>query len=383
MLAPDHLARAIFLIVGTLNLSGFTRNAKAVEGQPGRPFLSPQMMLALWLYALSQGIGSAREIERLCATDQAFGWLTRGLSVSHDALSAFLIGHRQVLDQLLADVLATLLHQGLLSLERVAQDGTRIRASASAPSFRRLASLQDCREQALLHLQAVLAQADGSLADGAREAKARDFLARVEGAIATVKELQAQKKPGEREARASTTDPDARTMKMPDGGFRPAYNFQFAVDGEETGGPRTIVGFRATNVGSDMGSVEPMIRDVACRTGLFPHLLLADANHAKHACLEYAAHVGIGVLMAVPEKEQRSKKAVSEPVAAWRKRMESVEGKRLYQARAGLVELVNAQVKDRFELTQVLVRGLEKVTCVGLMVSLAFNLTQHLAALLP
>ena len=260
MLPPDHVARALFLILGTLDLSGFTRDAKAVEGQAGRPTLSPRMMLAVWLYALTQGIGSAREIERHCESDNAFRWLTRGVSVSHDALSAFLTGHGQVLEKLMVDVIATLLHKGLLSLERVAQDGTRVRASASAPSFRRLASLEDCREQALLHLKAVLAQAEGSPADGAREAKARDFLSRVDEAIATVKELQAEKKKGEREARASSTDPEARVMKMPDGGFRPAYNFQMAVAGEETGGPRTIVAFQVTNVGSDMGSMTPMIR---------------------------------------------------------------------------------------------------------------------------
>ena len=381
-LPPDHLARALFLILGKLDLSGFTRHAKAVEGHAGRSALSPKMLLALWLYAITRGIGSAREIERLTRSDDAFRWLTRGLEVSHHTLSSFRVGHGEVLEKLMADVLTTLLHKELFDLGSVGQDGTRVRASAGAPSFRRLKSLLECREQALLHLKAVLAQADESPGAASREAKARDFLARVEEAIVTVKELQEKKRPGEKEARASTTDPDARNMKMPDGGFRPGYNFQFAVAGEETGGPRTIVGMQVTNVGSDMGSIEPMLQQVARNTGLFPQLLLADANHAKHRCLDYAGRVGVAVLMAVPGRELDSTATVSQAVAEWKQRMESDEAKRLYRSRAGRVELVNAQLKGRFGLTQVLVRGLEKVTCVGLLAVLAHNLTQHAAALL-
>jgi transposase len=381
-LPPEHLARALFVIVGSLDLSGFTRNSKAVEGHAGRSTLSPRMLLTVWLYALTRGVGSAREIERLTRSDEAFRWLTRGLEVSHHSLSAFRTGHGAVLEQLMVDVLAVLLQRDLCTLERVAQDGTRVRASASAPSFRKLASLLDCREQAKLHLKAVLAEADGSPGESTRAAKAREYLARVEEAIVTVQELQAKKPPGAKPARASTTDPEARNMKMPDGGFRPGYNFQLAVAGEETGGPRTIVGFQVTNVGSDMGSLEPMLKQVVQNTGLFPQLLMADANHAKHSDIEYAHQVGVAVLMAVPEREEQSQKVVSEGVLAWKRRMKDPEGKRLYRARAGLVELGNAHFKGRFGLTQVLVRGLEKVTCVGLLACLAFNLTQHAESLL-
>ena len=393
-LPPDHVARALFVIVGHLDLSGFTRNAKAVEGHAGCSTLSPRSLLTLWLYAITLGIGSAREIERFTRSDDAFRWLIRGFQVSHHSLSAFRVGHGAVLEQLMADVLGLLVHKQLVSLELVAEDGTRVRADASAPSFRRLQSLLECREQALLHIKAVLAQADGSPADGAREAKARDYLARVDEAIATVKELQGKAPPAAvkpvdpkkskkpKELRASTTDPDARNMKMGDGGFRPGYNFQLAVAGEEMGGPRTITAFRVTNVGSDMGSLEPMLKQTKRNTGQLPHFMLADANHAKHSCVQYAADVGVEVLMTVPVREEQSQKVVSEGVAAWKRRMTSEEGKRLYRARPGLVELVNAHFKERFGLTRVRVRGIEKVTCVGLLACLAFNLTQHAAALL-
>ncbi len=382
-LPPEHPARLLFAVVQTLDLSGFTKDAKAVEGHAGRSVTSPAVKLCLWLYAISLGIGSAREIERRIKTDVVFRWLCRGLSVSHHALSRFRVGHGEALQKLMVDVLASLLSQGLLSLERVAQDGTRVRASASAPSFRREPSLLLCREQAELHLKVVLAEGEDEPGHAARVAQARAFQARVEQAIAQVKELQQQKPQGEEEkARASTTDPEARVMKMPDGGFRPGYNLQFAVAGEETGGPRTIVGLRVTNLGSDMGSITPMIQEVARNTGRFPQLWLTDANHARHACLEYAEHVGVSVLMAVPKYEQNRCQVPREPVQRWRARMTSEEGQRLYRARAALVELTNAQAKSRLGLDHLWVRGLGKVTCVALLGALSFNLLQHAQALL-
>jgi transposase len=383
VLREDHPARLLFAVVKTLDLSRFTEDAKAVEGRAGRSVRSPAMKLTLWLYAISQGIGSAREIERRIKCDDAFRWICRKLPVTHHALSRFRAGHGAALEKLMVDVLASLAHKGLLSLERVAQDGTRVRASASAPSFRRLSSLEAAREQAELHLKAVLAEAeDEGAAAAAKVAKARELKARVEAAIATVKELQQQRGSEQKEARASTTDPDARVMKMPDGGFRPGYNIQYAVAGEPEGGPRTIVGVQVTNVGSDMGSMEPMIRDVAANVGRFPALWLADANHARHACLEYADRVGLTVLMSVPDRETRSTKPVSAPVERWRGRMKNPEALRLYRARASLVELVNAHQKSRLGLDRVLVRGLGKVTSVAVLGALAFNLLQHASTLL-
>jgi len=383
-LAPDHLARTLFLIIGRLDLSKFVEKSRSVEGHAGRPLLSVQMKLALWLYAISQGVGSAREIERLTRSDDAYAWLSRGLEISHHTLSDFRVGHDAALRKLMVDVLASLLKLGLLDLSMVAQDGTRVRASASAPSFRRLESLKQCREQAELHLKVVLATADEADSPGhqaTREAKARDLLARVDAAIATVNELQKARGDEEKEARASTTDADARVMKMPDGGFRPGYNLQFATAGDEHGGPRTIVGVKVTNVGSDMGSVTPMIQQVAQNTSRFPMVWMADANHVKHACIEYADGIGIAVLMAIPKREQASA-SKSRAVAAWKARMQMPEAKRLYKARASLAELSNAHAKGRFGLERVLVRGLDKVGCVSVLIALAFNLSQHAAALL-
>jgi len=384
VLPADHRARLLWRVVETLDLSRFTQNAKVVDGHAGRPVTSTRMLLTLWLYAISVGIGSAREIERRTRSEDAFRWIVGDQSVSHATLSRFRIGHAEALDRLFSDVLGVLLHKGLLSLDLVAQDGTRVRASASAPSFRREASLEQCREQAALHVKAVLVEQDDPEPTGekaARLAGALDYQRRVDEAIAVVQELRDQ---GKDEPRASTTDADARVMKIADGGYRPGYNIQMATAGDALGGPRTVVGVSVTNAGSDMGSVAKMLEQIERRTGELPKVLLADANHAKHDCIRTCAERGVDALIAVP---MRSKKAGDNgdhdpAIDAWRQRMQTDEAKETYRARAGLCELSNAHLKQHHGLAQLLVRGLEKVTCVALLAALSHNIAQHAPNLL-
>ena len=384
-LSEGHRARLLWRVVETLNLSAFTAGAKAVEGRQGRPVASVRMMLTLWLYAISIGVGSARAIERLIGTDDAFRWIVGDQTVSHSRLSEFRVGHGAALDKLFTDVLAVLLSKGLVTLDLVAQDGTRVRASASAPSFRREAALEECREQAALHVKAVLAEADDPEAtEGekrARLAAALDYQRRVDEALATVKELA---EAGKDEPRASTTDAEARIMKMADGGYRPGYNVQMATAGSPMGGPRTIVGMLVTNVGSDMGSVTPMLAQIEERTGQLPKVLLADANHAKHDCIRACDALGVEALISVPARSQKAGPNADKdaPIEAWRARMQTDEAKRTFRARASLCELPNAHLKHHHGVAQVLLRGLEKVTCVALLAGLTANLLQHAAQLL-
>lgn len=382
-LPTQHRARVLWAVTGELDLSGFTRHAKAVEGCAGRPVHSPRMLLTLWLYGISRGVGSARELSGLTETDLAYRWISGEMRVSHQLLSRFRVGHGDVLEQLMTEVLGTLLHKGLLSLHVVAQDGTRVRASASAPSFRSEAALAQCLEQAQLHLKAVLAQADNpelSMAQqAAREAGARDFERRVREAITTVQQLRPS---GTGKARASTTDPEARVMKMADGGYRPGYNIQLAVAGSPMGGPRTIVGLRVTNVGSDMGSLTPMLDDIERRTGELPQQLLADANHTAHDDIRAVAGRDVELLAPVPERTRNSRNTHDDIIANWIHRMQTPEAKRTMRARASLCELANAHLKDRFGHDHILVRGAAKVTCVALLGCLAFNLLQHANSLL-
>jgi transposase len=387
-LPPTHRARVLWDVVSTLDLRAFLDGVKSVEHRPGRPTLSPQMKLVLWLYATSTGVGSAREIARLVETDAAYRWIIGDRDVSHQTLSKFRVEHGAALDELMTDILAALLHKGVLSLDVVAQDGMRVRASASAPSFRRRESLERCREQAALHLKAVLAQADDPeltrAQQAARVAAARDFQQRVDEAIATVVELKRARHASDEPPRASTTDAEARVMKMADGGFRPAYNVRTVTTGSPLGGPRTIVGVQVTNVGSDMGSITPMLAEIKRRTGRLPNVLLADANHASHACIRAATDQNVTTLIAVPERSQKpGRKADDDPsIAAWRARMETDEAKQVYRARASLCELTNAHLRSAYGLDRFLVRGLQKVTCVALLAAIASNLLQHASTLL-
>lgn len=386
-LPEQHPARVLWRLVETLDLSKFVEGARAVEGRQGRDVTSVRMLLTLWMYAVSEGIGSAREIERRQTTDPAFQWIVGDQQVGRTTIAAFRVSHRAALDALFTDVLGVLMHRGVLSLALVAQDGTRVRASAGAPSFRREASLRACREQARLHVRAVLAAADDPEAEArlqrVREAKAREAEARIEAAIAEVHELRAEGLGGA-EPRASTTDPDARVMKMPDGGFRPAYNVQMATAGDPMGGPRTIVGVRVTSRGSDTSSVKPMLDQIEARTGELPEQLLADANHASVADICDATRRGVTPLISVPERMRRgADNASREPeFVAWKAHMQTDEAKQTLRARASLCELTNAHVKTRYAMASLLVRGLDKVTSVALLTALTANLLAHASSLL-
>jgi transposase len=384
-LPAEHPARLLWRIVEKLELSGFLAEARAFEGRQGRDQTSVRMLLTLWLYAISVNVGSGREIERRLASDPAFQWIVGDKRVGRTTLNEFRTSHPGALEKVFRDVLGVLIHKGLVSLDLVAQDGTRVRASASLPSFRSASALANCQQQAALHLRAVLAQADDTddaQQQRAREAKARDFQRRVDEAVDVVRELQEADLRGKK-PRCSTTDADARVMKMPGGGFQPAYNVQLATAGDPEGGARTIVGVRVTNVGSDWGSVGPMIDDIEQQCGERPSVLVADAGHASFADVKAAAEREVMAFIA-PQKRTlvRAPDPSEEPViAAWRQRMRTDEGKQYMRARASLCELSNAHVKTRFAMASLLVRGLDKVTCVAFLTALTANLLAHATAL--
>lgn len=383
-LPPDHLARLLWQIVGRLDLSGFLAEAKAFEGQQGRDQTSVRMLLTLWLYAISVNVGSGREIERRLGSDSAFQWIVGDKRVGRTTLNEFRTRHPASLEKVFKDVLGVLLNKGLVSLELVAQDGTRVRASASLPSFRGASALADCREHAALHLRAVLADAEDTddVQQRVREAKARDFQRRVDEAVDVVRELQ-EGKSRKKKLRSSTTDPDARVMKMPGGGFHPAYNVQLATAGDPEGGPRTIVGVLVTNEGSDWGSVGPMIDDIERRCGERPSTLVADAGHASFGDVKAAAERGVTAFIA-PQKRSLAREPDPDEesvIASWRERMRTDEAKRQMRARASLCELSNAHIKTRFAMASLLVRGLSKVTCMAILTALTANLVAHAASL--
>jgi transposase len=403
LLPPEHRARFVWRFAERLDLSALYGAIKAVEGHPGHPPADPRILLALWLYATVEGVGSARELDRLCREHIGFEWLCGGVGMNHTTLAEFRVAHGAVLERLLVDSFAAMLRTGHASLERVAQDGMRVRAAAGAASFRRRASLERCRAEAaaeVARLRAELEADPGALSRrqaAARQRAAADRERRVAAALAVAEQLAAKRQADRRphdedptrpaegpagksaakppEPRVSTTDAEARVMKMPDGGFRPAFNLGFASD------PRSgmIAAVTLDNRGSDKGQLRPMSERLAEAYGQRPGEHLVDGGFAKLADIEALAAAGVVVFAPVPKprdtgRDRHLPRDGDGPgVAAWRRRMGGEAAKAIYKERAATAECANAQCRNR-GLLRFLVRGLEKAKAVGLWHALAHNM---------
>ncbi len=347
-------------------------------------------MLTLWLYATIDGIGSARALEQLCRDHVAYRWICGGVGVGHNALSVFRTGRLDVLNQLLTQSVALLQHQGLVDLKRVAQDGMRVRASAGAASFRRKKTLEECLVEAEEQVERLSREVDedpGATSKRQRAAKeraARDRAQRVKEAVKQLPEIEAKKKTPEKrkKARASTTDPDARVMKMGDGGFRPALNVQFAVDT----GSQVIVGVDVSNKGSDLGELAPMVQQIQERHGVSPQEMLVDGGFVRREDIDTVAAEPHNCTVYAPvPQHKKSKLSPYEPrprdtpaVRAWRVRMGTDKAKEIYKERAATVECVNAIARNR-GLLRFLVRGLQAAKSVALIYALAHNVAGTVA----
>lgn len=383
LVSEDHPARLVWNAVSQLDLSTFLSRVESVEGGPGRAAVDPALIISLLLYGRCEGIVNARELERRCDSDDAFRWLCGGVSVNHHLLSDYDSKLHVEVDALFNQLLAVLLHQGLVSLDRTAHDGTRVRASAGAASYRREKSLEECLAEAQRHLVEVQERpAPNARSGAARRRAARERLERVQKALAELPKVREAKKTAEdkAEARVSTVDPDARVMKMPDGGFRPAYNVQLAADPVS----RVVTGVGVTNIGSDGGQTAPMLADIERRTGERPSEYLADGGFVNTDAITSAARDGTDVYAPVPEPRKENvdryapKPTDSPEVAEWRARMATPEAKELYKQRASTIELVNADLKGHRGLEQLAVRGTTKVLSSVLWTVLAYNLLQAL-----
>lgn len=383
LLEQDHQARLVWDFCLGLDLSSVFDQIRSREGGPGRAAIDPRLCVALWLYATLQGVGSARALAWLCDNHNAFRWLAGGVSVNHHTLSDFRVGHVAVLDQVLTHSVAVLREQDLVDLNRVAHDGLRVRASAGAASFRRKPTLEEHLAEAQEQVRRPKEELDDDPGTRSRrQAKAkeravRERRERLGKALARIPEMAAKKKPQEKHlARASSTDPEATVMKMPDGGFRPAYNLQYTADCPS----QVIVAVEVTASGSDMGQLQPQIQEVHERFGVYPKEALADGGFAKHTDIEEVERACAGCKVYAPVPEPKDPKADryaphpgdSPEIIGWRERMGRAEGKELYKGRASVAECVNAQARNR-GLVRLLVRGQQKVKAVALWFAIAHN----------
>jgi transposase len=385
LLPPGHAARLVWRFVEGLDLSAFYATIRAREGRAGRPPIDPKILVALWLYATMDGVGSAREVDRLCYGHDAYRWLRGGVSVNYHTVSDFRVAHQAALDDLLTQSIAALLHRGVVTMARVAHDGTRVRGSAGAGSFRRGATLQECLRQARKQVARTAKQHDAPVnarEEAAQRRVAVDRLARVEEALAQLPDVQAtkerQRPKRPTEARVSTTDPDARVMKMADGGYRPAYNVQLATDVDS----RAIVGLAVTNLGSDRSSLIPMLAQLQARTGRVPGAALVDGGCFTRATITHAASQQVTVYAPLSTRRggptAQPRPTDSPALREWRDRMGTAEAQQVYTARAATAEWVNADSRTHRTLNAIPVRGLQKVHTWALWIALAHNMLRTL-----
>ncbi len=404
LVASDDPVRDVWAYVGTLDLTRLYSRIEAREGEPGRPPITPKLLVALWLYATLRGVGSARELERQCEREIGFQWLCGGVSVNRHTLADFRVDNGALLDRLLSESVAVLIKEGLVRLDRLSLDGLRVRAAAGAKSFHRGDRLKQCLKKATKLVALLRHELDDDPGTqerrrhAAQQRAAADRVARIKAAQRRHKALQEERDRREKtnagqtkkqkEPRASTTDPEARVMKMPDGGFRPAYNGQLIA--EPTSG--IILGVAVDTTGSDHGWVKPMVQQVKKRFGRAPRELLVDGGFSNAADIEWAARPSNGavaVFMAPTRNKHgsdpyRPRDRDGPGVAAWRDRMASAAGQRTYRLRS-LHECINAHLRQR-RLSQVTVRGKAKVRTIFLWHALAHNLARACAlrrAILP
>lgn len=489
LIGADHPARLIWAYVSQLDLSELESTIKAREGVPGHPAITPRLLLALWLYATSEGMGSARHLARLCERDDVYRWLCGGVGVNHRTLGDFRVDHGELLERLLVQSVTALVDEGLIALDVLAQDGVRVRAAAGASSFRRRPRLEEQLEETKAALAELRKQVDSDpAADEERRRKRRaqraaERLVRLEAAVAKIAEIEAQQpKPKDSKTKASkataeppavgpapaaadrepprnpkddkpeavndkveasasqtmpqtvepaaavadgkprnandgkpqaandtakagtpqavaaaaaadgeppettkngkykpprvsTTDPEARVIKMPDGGFRPAYNMQIA----SVAGNQIIVAVDVSASSSDRGLARPMLEQIDATYGQLPDKHLVDGGYTKNADIEWAH--GTDVAMHCPPVVNKHKTDPLAPrqddgpgVAAWRNLMASDEGKTTYRKRS-IHECINARFRQ-WGLRQLAVRGLAKAAIVLTWYAVANNILQ-------
>lgn len=414
LIGVEHPARMIWSYVEKVDLSELYAQIKARAHVPGRPAADPRVMLALWLYACVEGVGSARQLDRLTQEHHGFRWLRGGVPVNYHLLSDFRWQAAAVVDRLLTQGVVALWSEGLVSLASLSHDGLRVRASAGAASFRRLATLQrllrEVEERIARLKQEIDADPEASnrRMQAARQRAAREQQERIAAALKAAAELQAQRAAAEaakkktakppsddgtppdsggpaptdekdkkKQPRCSTTDDQAHVMRMPDGGWRPAYNLQLTGDLDSG----VILNLSVDTSGSDGGLMAPAAEQVERRYGHTPSRWLADGGFTVLHDIAALARKGITVFCPLkPRRNPKYDPAAPRPgdppeVVQWRRRMvdDAAAGKAGWLRRRGEHERINANFRQQ-GLQRFNVRGTFKVRTVGLLHALANNI---------
>jgi transposase len=388
-----HEVRAVWHLVQALDFQPFHDRVKAVTGHPGKPPFRPEVLCALWLYACLLGVASARDLHRHCVEDLPFQWLCGGEAPDYHTLADFYADQQGLLLELFISHVAALRSQGLVQLQRVTLDGTKVPGNASEESFHREPTLQRHLAEAEAHVaaweqQRVHVQQLTLRQQAAQRRAAHDRRQRLQHALDAVHAVQQQrarahrKEPRPEEARASETDPDVRRMKFPDGGFQLAYNVQTVVDLTHD----LIVTTTVTSQQSDNGRLRPLLELVQQEQGQPPQTVLADSGFVDAEDIDHLEEAGIQVIMP-PKNAKKELQAGKDPyaakrrdaprVAAWRARMGTAWAQELYRQRCGPAERVHAWMEQR-RWHRFRLRGLRKARTEALWQALAHNVTRLL-----
>ncbi len=383
LLPADHRARRVWDFVERINISSLLKPIRSFDGARGAPATDPKILLALWLFATIDGVGSARELDELCQRDLAYQWICGGVSVNYHSLATFRSMAGPFLDDLLTRSVAALVSAGIVELSCIAVDSLRVRANAGQSSFRRRPTLEELLALSKVRVDELKASpaTSSSRRRAAQDRAARERAERVNAAIAAVEQVEAarvaedkaarRKTPKKRsEARASTTDPQARRMAMANGAIAPAYNLQIKTD------PNTalVVGVDVTNNGSDRGKLTPAAEEIEQRYGQRPEKLLADVGFNSLADIELVETAGTAAYVPLPksEKSRAIKKKDGPGVRKWKQRMAQDEVQETYSKRIN-TEHAHAQMRNH-GLLHMPVRGVTKVKAVALLFAVAMNL---------
>jgi len=458
LIPADHKARAIWELAGRLDLSRFCAGLRSAAGCPGRPAWDPQLLVSLWVYAYSEGISSAREIQRLMEWEPGMQWLGGLETVNHHTLSDFRVDHQEALEKLFAELLVTLENAGLLSLEQVMHDGTKIRTQAGADSFRR----EKTARQRLAEVREALRQmgdprADAAPRDRKQVARERAALERNELLEAALKEIAGlqvalDSEEDKAKVRVSLSEPEARLMKHGDNAIAPSYNAQISTEAKH----KLIIGAHLSQSSSDAQSLTAAMDEVIKNLEKKPEQVVVDGGFTNRDNIVECAVQQIDLVGSLPDPKERSAAAMKalgidpqfapsefrilddgkglecpagcrlkplrtnrkrgdlyqqyqargadcavcpeQPrccpkkpkrgrtvsirleeraeVAAFRKKMETIEYREIYRKRGAVAEFPNAWIKDKLGLRKFRVRGLMKAGSELLWACLTYNIMQ-------
>jgi len=302
LVTEDHPVRAIWAMVSQLDMSRFEESVKVVEGGRGRSSSDPRLLAAMWIYAYSEGINSAREIARMCAYEPGFQWLTGMKEVNHHTLSDFRATDKEAVEGLFVQVLGVLSAEGLTDLKRVMQDGTKVKAQAARKSFRREETLREHLRLAQEQVQAMGDPNAEELSQQAIKAQQRaieERKQRLEQALEELAELERSRKESEKGRRVSESDPEARVMMQSDGGFAPSYNVQISTEASN----KIIVAVGVTQEGTDYNQLAGGVDRVKTNTGAIPEQIVVDGGYIKNENIEKLTAQGVDLIGPVAETD--------------------------------------------------------------------------------